>query len=503
MRQIPDSWITEHKDEMIRDIFTLCRIPSVRGDAEDGMPYGKEPARALAAMKELMEQYGLRTVNYDNYVVAGDLDGKEEKALDILAHLDVVPVSDTWTVTKPFEPVEKDGRIYGRGTSDDKGPAVAALYALRAIRESGIRLKKGVRLICGSDEECGSSDLEHYYGIEEEAAYSFTPDADFPLINIEKGRLEKTFYADGCAQQGTEQQGTGQQTAAPGGRVVYFAAGDKSNVIPGHAELVLEGIPEELLKRAAERTACETGLVLEPVRDGEKTRMHVKGTTGHASAPEHGKNALLAGLSFLKNVKLLAEEEGSDPAKTAGILSDAGSTVLLKTAELFPFGDHHGAALGVDHEDEESGPLTLSLDVLTFETKPDGIYHFCGCFDSRVPLCGNDENVTEKIRARLSENGFRMEEGGMVPPHVVPGDSEFVRTLLDSYEKYFGKKGEPIAIGGGTYVHGLKRGVAFGCAVEGVDNRMHGDDEFAEVDVLMKSVLIFADAIVNLCGAEE
>ena len=91
----------------------------------------------------------------------------------------------------------------------------------------------------------------------------------------------------------------------------------------------------------------------------------------------------------------------------------------------------------------------------------------------------------------------------MVPPHVVPGDSEFVRTLLDSYEKYFGKKGEPIAIGGGTYVHGLKRGVAFGCAVEGVDNRMHGDDEFAEVDVLMKSVLIFADAIVNLCGAEE
>ena len=87
----------------------------------------------------------------------------------------------------------------------------------------------------------------------------------------------------------------------------------------------------------------------------------------------------------------------------------------------------------------------------------------------------------------------------MVPPHVVPGDSEFVLTLLDSYEKYFGKKGEPIAIGGGTYVHGLKRGVAFGCAVEGVDNRMHGDDEFMRIERLLTSAKIFADAIVKLC----
>src|SRR5699024_10557105 len=111
----------------------------------------------------------------------------EESQLDILAHLDVVPAGEGWTVTEPFEPVEKDGRLYGRGTADDKGPAVAALYALRAVKELGIPLKKRVRLILGTDEECGSSDIQHYYAVEKEAPMTFSPDGAFPVVNIEKG----------------------------------------------------------------------------------------------------------------------------------------------------------------------------------------------------------------------------------------------------------------------------------------------------------------------------
>ena len=142
-----------------------------------------------------MKKYGLATRNYENYVVTGDFSEKE-KALDILAHLDVVPVTEDWTVTKPFEPKIVDGKIYGRGTADDKGPAIAALYALRAIRELGIPMKKSVRLILGSDEECGSGDLEYYYAKEQEAPYTFTPDADFPLINIEKGSFHGVFSSE-------------------------------------------------------------------------------------------------------------------------------------------------------------------------------------------------------------------------------------------------------------------------------------------------------------------
>ena len=124
-----------------------------------------------------------------------------------------------------------------------------------------------------------------------------------------------------------------------------------------------------------------------------------------------------------------------------------------------------------------------------------------GVFDSRIPVCGSDENVTRVIERSFAEAGFSYAEGDMIPVHYVPADSELVQSLLASYERYTGIKGEPIAIGGGTYVHGLERGVAFGCEIEGVDNHMHGDDEFMDIDVLVMSAKIFADAIIRLCGA--
>ena len=180
-----DSYLDSKREEMLEDLMHLVRINSQKGEAKEGMPFGEGPAKVLAEAEALMKKYGLLTKNYENYVVTGDFSEKE-KELDVLAHLDVVPVTDDWTVTKPFEPKIVDGRIYGRGTADDKGPAIAVIYALRAIKELGIPMEKSVRLILGSDEECGSGDLKYYYSIEKEAPCSFTPDADFPLINIEK-----------------------------------------------------------------------------------------------------------------------------------------------------------------------------------------------------------------------------------------------------------------------------------------------------------------------------
>ena len=140
-REKIDAYIDSKKDEMIEDLKTLVRIDSQRGRAKEGKPFGDGPAKVVAAAEGLMKQYGLQTTNYDNYVVTGDF-GTQEKALDILTHLDVVPVTEDWTVTEPFQPKVVDGRIYGRGTADDKGPAIAALYALRAIRELGLPMKK-------------------------------------------------------------------------------------------------------------------------------------------------------------------------------------------------------------------------------------------------------------------------------------------------------------------------------------------------------------------------
>lgn len=463
-----DRWVDAHAGEMTEDIAALVRIDSTRQDAKEGKPFGDGPAMALSAMQALMEKYGLSTRNYDNYCVAGDLSGKGDKALDILAHLDVVPVSDDWKKTQPFEPLVEGNLMYGRGTSDDKGPAVAALYALRAIRELGIPLSRGVRLICGSDEECGSSDLEHYYGIEEEAQYTFSPDANFPLINIEKARLEKKIEADLPEDYKTPS-------------ILEINAGSKSNVIPGFADAVFHGLAGEQIREAADEASKVTGAGFTYEIKDDRQIVHVKGQTGHAAMPENGSvNALTALLLFMTKLPL------ADTKTTRAVYG---------LAEMFPFGDFHGSALGVDLKDEESGELTITLDVMTLQNG-----HLSADFDCRAPLCATDENLTEKIRAQAAARGLQMEEGKMTPAHYVSADSPIVKTLLASYERYFKKPGKPLAIGGGTYVHELKRGVAFGCEVEGFDNRMHGDDEVVDLDTLVLSAKIFADAIIQLCG---
>jgi succinyl-diaminopimelate desuccinylase len=443
----------------------------------------------LAAAEELMKKYGLLTKNYDNYVVTGDFSDKE-KELDVLAHLDVVPVTDEWTVTQPFEPKIVDGRIYGRGTADDKGPAIAALYALRAIRELGIPMKKSVRLILGSDEECGSGDLRYYYSKEEEAPCSFTPDADFPVINIEKGHL--------TGQLSAEFSEAGQLPA-----VLGVKSGDKVNVVPYKARFVAAGLTREEL--AAQTAAlCEAmGVTIsftelngetdaweEATADRIRTLLgqgtpvveaEVRGRAAHASTPQEGKNALTAALRLIAHLPF----------------ADCEGLAALKALDtLFPYEDTCGKALGVYREDKESGALTLCFSILSYsETK------LTATFDSRLPLGCDEENTKAPIAAALAKHGITLADTPIGLPHCVPGDSDFVKTLLGSYERYTGVKGKPLSTGGGTYVHNLKRGVAFGCMVPEVDNHMHGDDEFMVIDQLVMSAKIFADAIVKICNA--
>lgn len=477
-REYIDRWIDGHREEMIEDLKSLVRIASVKGEAREGMPFGEMPARAVHAMQEMMERYGLRVTNYENYCIAGDLDAEGGKALDILAHLDVVPVSDTWTKTAPFEPLVEGDRIYGRGTSDDKGPAVAALYAMRCIRELGLDLKNGVRLICGSDEESGSADLEYYYAREKEALYTFSPDSHYPLINIEKGRLSRKFCAEGA--------GAANAPKAGYVRILSINVGDAPNIVPGRGTMVISGASDDMLRKAADETEALTGGSFSWKTEDGKSVVTAAGESAHAASPELGINSVTMLLELIKRLPVTEED---------------GSALLRKIGQLWPHGDYYGEGLGVGACDEESGKLTMTLDILRYDLSEDGgTFRLEGAFDCRAPLCCDDNNLTAKVRARLKAEGLAMEEGNMTPVHYVSADSEIVRKLLESYELYFGKKGEPFAIGGGTYVHDLERGVAFGCAVPGVDNRMHGDDEFMEIPVLVTSAKIFADAIMRLCS---
>lgn len=459
-------YIKEHEQEMLEDVKRLIRINSERMEAEEGKPYGEGPARALKTACDIFHTYGFTSKNHENYVITTDLNDKENK-LDILAHLDVVPAGNDWTVTTPFEPVVKDGRLYGRGAADDKGPAIAAFYAIRAVKELKIPMESGVRLILGSDEECGSSDIDYYYKKNSPARMTVSPDADFPVIHIEKGGLTGDFSAV-----------YKKEKELP--RIIRLDAGVKINVIPAKAEALIEGLSPEDIKPAALKIEAATGLQFTISAGDTAVRIEAEGTSAHASEPYKGNNALTGLLSLLADLPLADTETNN---------------LIRAIHSILPHGDYYGKALGIDLEDEESGKTTVSFNIFHMnETQ------LSGCFDCRASLGATKENTALAVGKIFRECGLVPGSLRMYPPHYVPADSELVQALLASYRTVTGRDEKPIASGGGTYVHSVPGGVAFGCAVTEVDNHMHGPDEFMHVEQLLLSAEIYADAIVRLCG---
>ena len=370
-----------------------------------------------------------------------------------------------WTVTEPYEPIEVDGMLYGRGTDDDKGPVAAVLLAMQAVRDLGVPLKKNVRLLLGTDEESGSGDIAYYYSKEPYAPCTFSPDGEFPVINLEKGSYKPVFTKTWAAESATP-------------RVKELHGGFRINVLPPEAECLVAGLSAEAAQPYCDKAAAETGVTYVLTQRGDDLHILCKGKGAHASTPEEGVNAI-TGLIHLLCMLPLAK---------------VGSTAALHALNaLFPHGDSAGKALGIAQADEMSGPLTLAFSLL--ELNDTGL---SGQFDSRVPVCANEDNCKAVAEAAFAKFGFAA-EGGMQAPHYTPADTPLVSTLLKCYEQYSGRKGECLAIGGGTYVHDIPGGVAFGCAMPGFNGNMHGADEHTCIADQLTAAKIFTQAIIDLC----
>lgn len=460
-----DAWVESHRQALLDDLTALCRIPSVNGPEEPGAPYGPGPARALAAAEEMCRNYGFAVTDWDGRVMTADM-GPGEPALDILAHLDVVGPGDGWE-TDPFEPVIKpDGYIYGRGVADDKGGAVAALYALRCVRELGLPIESRCRLILGTDEECGSSDVAYYYRQQAPAPHTFTPDADFPVCNAEKGFYRLRFRKTWAPQ-------------AVGPYVSAFHGGFQTNAVPTIATADIAGMDPMSLMAGAMPLCAELGAVCDVAETPEGARLILTGRGCHAASPELGINANTA------LVRVLCELP----------LADGPATRALRELDrLLPHGDHLGKALGIAQGDDPTGTLTCALTRLDFT--PTGMEGLCDC---RIPLCATTENCKDAADARLAALGYET-AGMMIPPHYTPAEGAFIQTLLACYQVYTGQRGHCYPMGGGTYVHDVPGGVAFGYKMPGVDVRMHGANERFPVADLLTAAKIFARAIAELCG---
>lgn len=460
------NWMAGREDELVAALAPLIAIDSTISEPAPDAPFGVGPAKALDAALELAKAWGFSTANDDHYVGTADLNQLPDK-LHILAHLDVVSVGDGWD-TDPFTLVRDGNIIYGRGVNDDKGPAVAAMLAMRCVRELGLPLTGNAKLVLGTDEETGSRDIMHYYSRHPFAPNSVTPDSDFPVTNVEKAHYAPRFSKAWPAQPMVK------------GHLMEVKGGVRINVVPAGCTAKIYGMAAAEAADVLAAVNAETGVIFGTAEEGNFLTISAAGIQAHAAHFDGSRNAVTGMLEVLARLPLADDE--------------AAKTVRQLNA-FFPYADTAGKAIGIAQADKLSGALTLVLSML--EVSEEG---FWARFDSRDPLCATPETTKAVVEAKMNAVGWDC-KGEFSPGHHVDENTDFIRALLTSYEEFSGKKGFCQSTGGGTYVHNIPGGVAFGIgeSTEFVP-RAHGANERERLSQLLLAAEIYAAVIARVCG---
>ncbi|WP_144510886.1 dipeptidase PepV [Bacillus sp. FJAT-22090] len=451
----------EKKEELIAELQKLIQIPSVlqKELATEEMPFGPKPLEALQHMLSKGEEAGFITKNVDN--MAGHIEmGDGEEILGILCHVDVVPEGSGWTYP-PFEGVVADDRVYGRGAIDDKGPTIAAWIAMKLVKDSGIALSKKVRMIIGTDEESGFRCVDRYFQKEKMPTIGFAPDADFPIINAEKGIASLIFTQTGSSETETIQ---------------FFQAGKRTNMVPDEAfAFVFGGLLS--IKEKFEAFASEHGITGEVVPQGPMVKVLVNGKSAHAMEPDEGMNAAILLAKFLQTINLTPHSKAFVDFLVTGFGKES-----------------RGHALGLNFTDEVSGDTTLNPGVIHYAPEQGS----CTQVSMRYSVTYPFEEKLAACREVLQEMGITLDLGSNSAPHFVDKNDELIQTLQKVYERNTGEEAKLLSIGGGTYARVLDKGVAFGMLFPGRKDVAHQLDEYVDIEDLIKATAIYADAIVEL-----
>ena len=452
------------KDDLTAAIQQVVRIPSVGGEPAEGAPYGEGPRKCLDWTLAFAEKMGFRTKNVDNVAGWAEM-GEGDEMVAVLGHLDVVPEGKGWTVD-PWGGELKDGMIWGRGVLDNKGPVMIGLFAAKAVFDSGIRLKRRVRIIFGTNEEQGSKCMKRYVELGEELpAAGFTPDAEYPIIHAEKGIITYTVSLP----------------FAPSGdmKITSLEGGVAANVVMAEVRAEIEDPRAECRQRvldAASGWKGPEGSSLSAEEDGNRVVLVMKGHPAHGSTPEKGVNALSCLADFMAGLKFKGEqgEFFSTFSRMVGFETD-------------------GKSLGVAMSDDVSGPLTACVGVVKAVS---GRVSFT--INMRYPVTAGGEDVTGPIEETFRKNGLAVAEKRVSDPLYMPPESRLIQALQKVYTGETGEEATLLAIGGGTYAKTMPNVVAFGPVFPGQDYTIHEEDERWSVEDIMKNARIVAKALVEL-----
>ncbi|PMD68295.1 dipeptidase PepV [Companilactobacillus nuruki] len=455
--------VSHRSDELINDLSELVSIDSSR-DTEhktSDFPLGPGPAKALQTFLHFADRDGFETKNVDN--LAGRIQfGDNDESIAILSHVDVVPEGPGWE-TNPFEPVIKNGNFYARGASDDKGPGLASYYAMKIIKELNLPTSKNVQLILGTDEESEWVGINHYMEKETMPETGFSPDAEFPAINGEKGIVSfRVSFPTPII-----------------GLVKNFVAGIRPNMVPQNAEAELDlniADVEELKTKLSDFLKDNPEIKGDIKVEADTAKVIIIGKGAHAMEPFNGINAATYLAKYLTTLNL----NNSESSYFGFIANDLHL-------------DFAGQHLGIANSDQVMGELTLSPNIYEYNTNKANIL-----LNIRYPKGDNGDTLTEKINQHLPENVSAVIEGHNQLPHFVDADDPLVKALVGAYRDHTDDQTEPFTVGGGTYGRILKHGIAFGAMFPGDENVMHQPNEYINIDKLLKSTAIYADAIYRL-----
>lgn len=433
------SKIEENFENFIKDLNSLVSVPSYL-KPNDNYPNVESIHKALDTMLDICENLGFKTYKDPNYYYGYAEIGDGEKLLGVLGHLDVVPPGDLskWN-NPPFEPIIKDGKYYGRGAQDDKGPTLAAIYGLRNLLDLGVKLNYRVRFIFGTDEENLWRGIPHYVEKEEMPTMGFTPDSKFPLIYSEKGLTQ-------CKLIAKNESG------------MKFSGGDAFNSVPSNMIVNYD----ENLKETLDKLNYEYKI--------NDDKIEIIGKSVHAQIAEEGINAIIR---YLHALEMMGKHTKSGKFVVENLLNHKFAEPIFGKVK-----------------DEHSGELKFNLGKIELNDDEEIL-----SIDMRIPVTASVDEITKTLEEKAKLYGFTYNPYDYLKSIYVPQDSILIKTLMSAYQEVTDDmKSVPLASGGATYARAMENCVAFGCVLPGSPKTEHQPNEYIIIDDIKKAIGIYMTA---------
>lgn len=452
-------WAFDHQNDMINDIIKIVNCKSISVPGENGYAFGQDCKICADTMADMAQEAGFEIDNDDYYTLSILMKGQTDKELGILGHLDVVPEGDGWHFD-PYNAVEKDGFVIGRGSSDNKGAVIMSFYVMKFLKEMGVELKHTLRLICGFNEEAGMEDISHYLVSHQAPEFTIVCDGGWAMCIGEKGILTADLV---------QKVSTGNLISMQGGTV--------SNAVSGIASAVIEGVDFVQVKAYAE----EFSQAIEVREVPEGIQITANGKAAHAAFPESGESAIYLLNNFLTKYQLLTGE---------------AYTAVKTLSESFR--DEYGTGLQIDFQDNISGRTTCVGGVISFQ---DG--KLVQNINVRFAITQKSDELLKKLNETCEEKNIRIENLEYSNGRYSDPKDPVIKMLMDTCHEFLGKAYEAYTMGGGTHARKFPNALPYGPGNVILDKpnpfgSPHGIDEAVSIEGLIKSMSVYVASILRL-----